>query len=131
MTSCSSIASSASQCGARARSILLSEMLRDIIARIGAKPLVLQGYDSQWIWRSGLQLEGILPRAVWVLCREATEETTMSDDALVLRQDREGIATLTLNRPQARNALSVAMMSALQEALDAVAHDDVVRVIVI
>ena len=55
----------------------------------------------------------------------------MSDDALVLRQDRDGIATLTLNRPQARNALSVAMMSALQDALDAIAADKHARVVII
>ena len=55
----------------------------------------------------------------------------MSDDALVLRQDRAGVATLTLNRPQARNALSVAMMSTLQQALAVVADDKGVRVAII
>ncbi len=39
---------------------------------------------------------------------------------LVLRRDADGIATLTLNRPAARNALSVALMGALQQALDAI-----------
>ena len=55
----------------------------------------------------------------------------MSDKSLVLRQDRDGIVTLTLNRPQARNALSVALMSALQESLDSVAADKTARVVVI
>ncbi|HVA12997.1 MAG TPA: enoyl-CoA hydratase [Stellaceae bacterium] len=55
----------------------------------------------------------------------------MSDEALVLRQDRDGVTTLTLNRPQARNALSVALMAALQEALDAIAGDAAARVIVL
>lgn len=50
---------------------------------------------------------------------------------LVLRQDRDGIATLTLNRPQARNALSVGLMDALQKELDAIHEDPSVRVVVL
>ena len=37
--------------------------------------------------------------------------------ALVLREDHEGVATLTLNRPEARNALSPEMVDQLGEAL--------------
>jgi hypothetical protein len=41
-----------------------------------------------------------------------TESAARTDSAknepLLLRQDRDGIATLTLNRPQARNALAMA-----------------------
>jgi enoyl-CoA hydratase/carnithine racemase len=55
----------------------------------------------------------------------------MSDEALVLRADRDGVATLTLNRPSARNALSIGMMSALQAALDAIAADGRVRVVIL
>ncbi len=55
----------------------------------------------------------------------------MSDEALVLREDRDGVATLTLNRPSARNALSLGMMSALQDALDALACDNDARVVII
>lgn len=51
--------------------------------------------------------------------------------ALVLRSDSEGIATLTLNRPTSRNALSMAMMAALIEALDAADADPAVKVVVI
>ena len=36
----------------------------------------------------------------------------MSEEALVLRQDKDGIARLTLNRPAARNALSRPMIAA-------------------
>src|SRR5690348_12236616 len=54
-----------------------------------------------------------------------------ADDAILLRRDADGIAWLTLNRPAARNALSVALMSALQEALDAIARDSAVKVVVI
>jgi enoyl-CoA hydratase/carnithine racemase len=35
-------------------------------------------------------------------------------DTLVLRQDSAGVATLTLNRPQQRNALSRATIKALR-----------------
>lgn len=50
---------------------------------------------------------------------------------LVLRQDAAGVATLTLNRPQARNALSRAMMSALETQLAAVGSDPSIRVVVL
>lgn len=52
-------------------------------------------------------------------------------EPIVLRSDDNGIATLTLNRPQQFNALSMAMLDALQAALDAVAGDSSVRVVVI
>jgi enoyl-CoA hydratase/carnithine racemase len=55
----------------------------------------------------------------------------MSGEALVLRADRDGVAILTLNRPSARNALSVGMMSALQAALVTIAADTSVRVVII
>lgn len=42
-----------------------------------------------------------------------------------------GIVTLTLNRPQARNALSLATIEAIQDALDQVAADSSVRVLII
>ena len=48
----------------------------------------------------------------------------MPTEPLVLKaQDARGVVTLTLNRPQAFNALSEAMIDALQEALNAVAMD--------
>ena len=56
----------------------------------------------------------------------------MNDTALVLsEQDARGVLTLTLNRPQAFNALSAALLDALQSALDGVATDDSVRVVVL
>ncbi len=57
--------------------------------------------------------------------------TVHSEDAIVLRQDEAGVAMLTLNRPKQYNALSQAMLEALQAALDAVAADNTVRVVVI
>jgi enoyl-CoA hydratase/carnithine racemase len=45
--------------------------------------------------------------------------------------DARGVVTLTLDRPQAFNALSEAMLAALQSELDAVAVDEHVRAVVI
>ena len=52
-------------------------------------------------------------------------------EAILLRADRDKVAHLTLNRPAQRNALSVGLMTALQEALDAIARDPGVHVVVI
>ncbi|MBN3513200.1 enoyl-CoA hydratase [Mycolicibacterium nivoides] len=51
----------------------------------------------------------------------------------LLLQDRDdrGVVTLTLNRPQAFNALSEAMLTALGDAFDALAQDDTVRAVVL
>lgn len=49
----------------------------------------------------------------------------------VLREDREGVATLTLNRGDRMNPLSTAMLSALQAELDRLARDSAVRVVVL
>lgn len=53
------------------------------------------------------------------------------NEALVLRDEAEGIVRLTLNRPAARNALSRGLMAALQAELDEVARDRSVRVVII
>ena len=50
---------------------------------------------------------------------------------LVLREDRDGVTTLTLNRPAQRNALSRALMAALEDALAAIAGDAGVRTVVL
>ncbi|PYJ20484.1 MAG: enoyl-CoA hydratase [Verrucomicrobia bacterium] len=53
-------------------------------------------------------------------------------EPVVLRsQDARGVITLTLNRPQAFNALSEAMLAALQREFDAIAQDESVRVVVL
>lgn len=49
----------------------------------------------------------------------------------LLRADRDGVATLTLNRPRARNALSVALLEALRDAFARLAEDATVRVVVL
>jgi len=50
---------------------------------------------------------------------------------LVLRSDADGVATLTMNRGERLNPLSTGMLAALQAALDAVAADPAVRVVVL
>jgi enoyl-CoA hydratase/carnithine racemase len=56
----------------------------------------------------------------------------MTDDgSLLLHTVSDGVAWLTLNRPQARNALSVPLMTALEAALDAIEADRSVHVAVL
>lgn len=63
---------------------------------------------------------------------EAKEATATDAQARVLDAARRGeVATLTLNRPQARNALSVELMSALQDELDAIRDDSSVKAVVL
>src|SRR4051812_3944710 len=52
-------------------------------------------------------------------------------DSPLLRTDAQGIATLTLNRPGARNALSEALLDALTRELDAIAGDATIRAVVL
>jgi enoyl-CoA hydratase/carnithine racemase len=52
-------------------------------------------------------------------------------EPVLLRADAEGIATLTLNRPDQRNALSVGLMTALERELDAIARDPSVKVVIL
>ena len=51
--------------------------------------------------------------------------------ALLRHDDGRGVTTLTLNRPQAFNALSEELLDALQIQLDALAQDESLRVLVI
>lgn len=55
----------------------------------------------------------------------------MTGEPLVLRRDEDGVAWLTLNRPQARNALSIALMSEMEAALETLAADRQTRIVVI
>jgi enoyl-CoA hydratase/carnithine racemase len=50
---------------------------------------------------------------------------------ILLRHDTGGIATLTLNRPDARNALSLGLMEALDTELAAIARDRVTKAVII
>jgi enoyl-CoA hydratase/carnithine racemase len=54
-----------------------------------------------------------------------------ADPAILLRTEEQGVVTLTLNRPAQYNALSGAMLDALQSALDDIDSDHNVRVVII
>jgi enoyl-CoA hydratase/carnithine racemase len=49
----------------------------------------------------------------------------------LLRADDEGVVTLTLNRPERRNSLSLGMIGALREALTAIEADVSARVVIL
>ena len=60
-----------------------------------------------------------------------TASILSADQPMLLRSDDSGVTTLMLNRPKQFNALSMEMLDALQAALDAIAGDPSVRVVVI
>ncbi len=53
------------------------------------------------------------------------------DDSILLREDRDGICTLTMNRPQQMNLLTGEMLEALQQAFDSLIDNAKVRVVVL
>src|ERR1700720_3144745 len=61
----------------------------------------------------------------------ATAAAADSSTLILLREDIEDVAILTLNRPQAGNSLSEATLEALGDALTAIAHDRAVRAVII
>jgi enoyl-CoA hydratase/carnithine racemase len=54
-----------------------------------------------------------------------------SDKPLLLRDLENGICTLTLNRPDKRNALSTKLLEELQHAFDDIASDKTIKVIIL
>jgi enoyl-CoA hydratase/carnithine racemase len=58
-------------------------------------------------------------------------EQVASTESVLSESLHQGVSRLTLNRPAARNALSIALMTSLVEALDRAAHDAECRVVVI
>ena len=61
----------------------------------------------------------------------ADPAAAFADSPLLLREDNNGVATLTLNRPNQYNALSEALLSALRTALDEIAADRSLRLVVL
>jgi enoyl-CoA hydratase/carnithine racemase len=57
--------------------------------------------------------------------------TAGTETGVLLREDAGGVATLTLNRPDQYNALSAALLAALESAVRDLANDASVRVVVI
>jgi enoyl-CoA hydratase/carnithine racemase len=55
----------------------------------------------------------------------------MSDSPFLLRTDDDGVTTLTLDRPQSRNSLSLGMLQALRATLAGIKEDEAVRVVIV
>jgi enoyl-CoA hydratase/carnithine racemase len=53
------------------------------------------------------------------------------DEPILLRDERDGICTLTMNRPAQMNLLTSDMLFALQQALDSIGKDQSVRVVIL
>jgi len=62
---------------------------------------------------------------------DAAATARTAAEPVLLRHDDGGVATLTMNRPRQFNAISMAMLEAMQRELDAIAVDPAVRVVVI
>ena len=62
---------------------------------------------------------------------DAREEDISAPEPVLLRSDAEGVAGLTLNRPDQYNALSRELLGALQVELDRIREDPAVRVVAI
>ncbi|WP_457090204.1 enoyl-CoA hydratase [Microvirga sp. P5_D2] len=60
-----------------------------------------------------------------------TAPQIVADEPILIREDREGVVTLMLNRPGQYNVLSEEMLRALQKSLDELAADEGVRCVVI
>jgi enoyl-CoA hydratase/carnithine racemase len=54
-----------------------------------------------------------------------------AEEPILVREDRDGVCTLTLNRPAQMNLLTSEMLAALQDAFDSIAKDSKVRVVVL
>lgn len=60
-----------------------------------------------------------------------TPAPSLKNESILLRDVRDGVVTLTLNRPQSYNALNEALLDALSAAIDDIEHDSSVRVVVV
>ena len=63
--------------------------------------------------------------------RKGAIVTSNTNQPLLLRRDAEGIATLTMNRPESRNSLSREMSIELQNAFDSTDIDESVSVVIL
>ena len=59
------------------------------------------------------------------------QSENQGNETILLREDSDGIATLTLNRPDKFNALSTELMGRVQGELDSLVDDKSIRVVVI
>jgi enoyl-CoA hydratase/carnithine racemase len=56
---------------------------------------------------------------------------TATDDPVLLSDDRDGVRTLTLNRPHRKNAITSELWIALRDALNGAGRDRSVRALII
>ena len=61
----------------------------------------------------------------------STPDPQTGTETNLLRREGDVITTLTLNRPKQYNALSDALLTEMQETLDAIAEDESVRVVIL
>ena len=54
-----------------------------------------------------------------------------AEPAILLRDDHDGVCTLTMNRPSRMNLLTTEMLAALQDAFDALMSDEDTRVVIL
>jgi enoyl-CoA hydratase/carnithine racemase len=67
----------------------------------------------------------------WLVATVALAGPAKMDDPILRREQRDGIALVTLNRPASRNALSLAMLGELIAAFAAIATDRTVRAVIL
>ncbi|TMA26819.1 MAG: enoyl-CoA hydratase, partial [Deltaproteobacteria bacterium] len=60
-----------------------------------------------------------------------TPGTIETGSPYILGRIEDGVATITFNRPERRNAVGPEMLHALEVALDAADRDDAVRAVVL
>jgi enoyl-CoA hydratase/carnithine racemase len=77
-----------------------------------------------------------VPQLAWLRLRVNyrrmnIQTPTRATEAVLLRERDGGVAVLTLNRPQARNSLSEALLAALTQSLTDIAADKSVRAVVL
>ena len=65
------------------------------------------------------------------MSKPARAPLSAESSAVLLREDKDGVATLTLNRPEVRNALSEALLAALISEFGAIAKDRSVRAVIV
>jgi enoyl-CoA hydratase len=86
----------------------------------------------RWVWRGGCCNRDSRGARVRGTIRLPTDRhTAMTTDLLLTEIHPAGYAVLTLNRPQAMNALSKALMTALSAAVDGLAANPAVRVLIL
>ncbi|WP_317057812.1 enoyl-CoA hydratase [Roseovarius rhodophyticola] len=84
--------------------------------------------------KGGHLLDGHFERHAFLPARLAVEESQTQRRhkmTILIREDQSAVARLTMNRPEALNALSDAMLAALHEELERISEDRSIRAVII